>query len=88
MIENILNSLLSAQSQLDDVVRGVRRMSDAESIEAAIQRNAHEKRISSLEKRISFLESIFDELGITPDTLSVTEVAEIRKAVISALIPF
>lgn len=79
MIENILNSLLSAQSELEDAIRDARRVSDAESIE---------KRIRSLEKRIHFLESVFDELGIMPDSLSVAEVVEIRKAVISALIPF
>lgn len=80
MIEDILNSLLRASSELDDALRDARRMVDAESVE--------EKRIRSLEKRISFLESIFDELGIMPDRLSIAEIMEIREAVISALIPF
>jgi len=46
-------------------------------------------KVESLEKRIKYLETLFSEIGMNPDSRwSVTDIAGIRKAVAEATIPF
>lgn len=80
---------LALRGHLLDALDAVEKALDIPALVDDSAINVLGAKVASLEKRIEYLETLFAEIGMNPDNRwSVVEIADIRKAVVEATIPF